>query len=156
MGTADPAQELLRAVLGIIGEIKPSLDPLQIFLLGSDATDAMTNQWAELERRIGSAKLAIIRDEVSVRFPTLAAATYAFTFGITDAAADRYLTFLEPRKQDDILQMTFTIIEEVFGANPKIPDIAHYASNLSQTLQSYSQQVEDMLHPFALKIGRPA
>lgn len=154
-GTDDKIlQDLRQEVLDTIRNIKPHLEPIQAMLLGAGAGPILA-KWGSLERRVSAAKLAIVRDEFSVRFPNFCQLTEGFTFGIVDANSDRYLTYLKPRQKGDIFNMTVAIIEEVFGPHPRIPGIAHFTSNLTQALQAYSRNVEQKLHPFAVKIGYP-
>ncbi|MGH7032705.1 MAG: hypothetical protein ACREFL_03115 [Stellaceae bacterium] len=148
-------QDLRSLTLNLIQNIRPDLDPVQALLLGPGVVMPMLDGWGQLERLVCAAKLAIIRDEFSVRFPSKSAETESFSFGIVDRTADRLESFLKPRKPDDIFNMTIWVIEQAFGKKPKIPGIAHFASNLTQILQAYSRTIEASFYPFAEKIGCP-
>ena len=150
MSTDSTLQGLMQEVLSTIREIRPDLDPIQMLLLGPKAVDPMLAHWQQLERCVCSAKLAIVRDEFSIRFPNLVSETENFTFGIADQVADRYMTFLKPRETDDIFQMTCVVIEDAFGPDPakRVPGISHFASNLTQVLQAYSANIEKQFDPF--------
>jgi hypothetical protein len=87
-------QNLTKVVLDTISAITANLDPEQASLLGSKAAIELSAAWSRLERRVCAAKLAIVRDEFRVRFPSLDIETEHFTFGITDGIADRYIEFL--------------------------------------------------------------
>jgi hypothetical protein len=51
--------------------------------------------------------------------------------------------------------MVVAVIEDVFGLRQArtIPGIAHYTSNLTQTLQAFSRHIEEKFHPFTSTVG---
>jgi hypothetical protein len=143
--------DLAQETSDLITAIKPNLDPVQAMLLGPKANSVFLTHWSKLERHVCAAKLAIIREEFAIRFPAFTVATEGFSFGIVDTVSDRYLAFLRPRAPDDIFNMTVALIEDVFGLRQAraIPGIAHYTSNLTQTLQAYCRHIEETFRPFS-------
>jgi len=143
--------ELSKLVLTRIGDIKADLDPGLAFSLGPTTASKLLEVWPKLQRHVAAAKLAIVRDEFSIRFPSLSSETEDFTFGISDSLSDRYMLLLKLRNSNDILQVAFSIIHDIFGntSERKLPGIGHFVSNLTKILQGYSQQTELSFEPFA-------
>lgn len=148
-------EELSQLVLQSIRDIRPNIDFSQVLLLGVDAVEPFMNHWSALERRVCSAKLAIIRDEFRTRFPQFLENTENFTFGISDPAAEQYEHLLAPRNEDDLFQVAAAIIQDTFGEERKrIIGMSHFLSNLTGALQNYSRTTEAEILPIARAISQ--
>jgi hypothetical protein len=106
LNTVMTPEALVDQVLPIIRNIpNQKLGSEVAFLVGGPDVQRLVASWDKLEQHFAAAKLAIVRDEFSVRFPLLSEQTERFTFGLLNPAANRYMDFLEPRETSDITNL---------------------------------------------------
>ena len=136
------------------------LSPDLLFLLGDIDFEAILPRWEDVERHFACAKLAIVRDEFSFRFPSFAIETEGFTFGIEEVTADRYQAILKRREPSDITNIILDLLEALFPTTgffrKRQPDgLPNLGIKLVALLVSYAQSVEAKLHPYAQEFGVP-
>ena len=136
------------------------LSPDMLFLLGDIDFEEILPRWADINRQFACAKLAIVRDEFSFRFPSFAADTEGFTFGINEACADRYQSILRRREPSDITNIGLEMLESLFPPaglfrKRRPQGVSNLGVKLVALMTAYAQSVEARLHPYAEAFGVP-
>ncbi len=152
-------RQLLDETLALIRQVATyQLAPSMLFLVEGADPQALAARWDELSKHVASAKLAMIRDEFSNRFPSLTVETGFFTFGIADPIVDRYLQFLKPRDPADITNLVINMLDGLFPPvglfrKRRMPGLPSLGTRLTGTLTSFSQSVEKQFAPYAEEFG---
>lgn len=152
-------EALIEEILSTIRNIPTQpLAPDTVFLLGVADVVPILESWDKLESGFASAKLAIVRDEFSARFPMMSNETEGFTFGLRNPDSDRYMTFLKPREPSDITNLVIRLIDDVypptgFLRKRRIQGFVPLVVKLTKVLTAYSQRIESTLHPYAKAFG---
>ncbi|MEX5748916.1 hypothetical protein [Massilia sp. X63] len=154
-------EALVGQVLPIIRSIpNQKLGSEMAFLVGGSDVQRLVASWDKLEEHFAAAKLAIVRDEFSVRFPLLSEQTEGFTFGLLNPAANRYMDFLKPRETSDITNLVMQLLDDVYpptigfwGKQKRISSYMTLGLKIIKALTAYSQHIEATLHPFAEAFG---
>lgn len=154
-------ETLIETIFSIIQSIpNQKLGSEVAFLVGGSDVERLVSSWDKLERHFAAARLAIVRDELSVRFPLLSEQTEGFTFGLRNSAADRYINFLKPRETSDITNLVMQLMDDVyppttgfFGKQKRISGYVPLGLKIIKALTGYSQHIEATLHPFAEAFG---
>lgn len=134
------------------------LSPEMLFLLGDIDFEEILPRWADLDRHFACAKLAVVRDEFEVRFPSFSAETEEFTFGITEPCADRYQAILKRREPSDITNIVLEMLESLFPPTGlfrkhRPAGLSNLGVKLVALLTAYAQSVEARLYPYAEAFG---
>lgn len=134
------------------------LSPDMLFLLGDIDFEEILPRWADLNRQFACAKLAVVRDEFSFRFPSFAADSEGFTFGINEACADRYQSTLRRREPSDITNIVLEMLESLFPRaglfRKQWPQgVSSLGVKLVALLTAYAKSVEARLYPYAETFG---
>lgn len=161
--SSGPTREMLFSeVMGLLRRTGADrLSPDMLFLLGDIDFEEILPRWADLNRQFACAKLAVVRDEFSLRFPSFAADTEGFTFGINEACADRYQSILRQREPSDITNIVLAMLESLFptaglSRKRRPQGLSSLGVKLVALLTAYVQSVETRLYPYAEAFGVPA
>jgi hypothetical protein len=160
---SDPTREmLLTEVMELLRRTGTDrLSPDMLFLLGDIDFEEILPRWADIDRLFACAKLAVVREEFSARFPSFAAETEGFTFGIIETCADRYQSILGRREPSDITDIVLEMLESLFPPaglfrRRRPRGVSDLGIKLVALLTAYAESVEARLHPYAETFGVPA